>query len=47
MTPLQIFASIFITACILGWVILVNACKNAPYENKGDEIIYTDETHFD
>lgn len=47
MTALQFFGAIFIIALIAGWVILANACKNAPYENTGDELPNIHDTHFD
>lgn len=46
MTTLQIFGCILLTAIVAGWVILINAYREEK-GNTGDEIIYTDETHFD
>lgn len=32
---------------LIGMAWFVYSMRTAPYENKGDEIIYTDETNFD
>lgn len=47
MTALQIFGCIILVALLLGWVILANARKNAPYENTGDELPNIHDTYFD
>lgn len=47
MTALQIFGCIILAALLLGWLILADACKNAPYENTGDKLPNIHDTHFD